>query len=157
MKAVQAKAPCPDWQVFKGHKMSVLFNRQSCLRISNGNVAYLEIKPIPAEPRRARTWEVSWGLMHDCGKVEGYIHMTDEELRRAFGLEDGLGVFGKALADRTSTKVDAAEQGKFVRAGKWLNIPHPGTGLQGDPNISIEVDGYMRLAILELLKEKVAT
>ena len=147
------RGPCPPWQVHKGHTLKVVCSNSRSLRLA-GTTTSLTITAAGSD--RPECWAVSWKIKHDCGEVEGLVYMNDEELRRAFGLANGLGTFGQALAERTSTPVDAAEQGKFVRVGAFLNIPHPGTGLQGDPNISIEVDGYMRLAILELLKHKAA-
>lgn len=145
--------PCPPWQVYKGHTLKAMNYTSRSLRLA-GTTTSLTITAAGSD--RPEQWAVSWKIKHDCGEVEGFVYMDNGELQRAFGLADGLGTFGQALAERTSTPVDAAEQGKFVRVGKFLNIPHPGTGLQGDPNISIEIDGYMRLAILGLLKHKAA-
>lgn len=145
------RGPCPPWQVYKGHTLKTMNSSPGGLFLA-GTTTSLTITAAGSD--RPDRWAVSWKIRHDCGEVDGLVYMDDEELRRAFGLADGLGTFGQALADRISTPVDDAEQGKFVRAGRFLNIPHPGTGLQGDPNISIEIDGYMRLAILELLKHK---
>lgn len=43
------------------------------------------------------------------------------------------------------------KQGAFIRYGNFLNIPSPGTGHDGDPNISILIDGPIRRAVRQLL------
>ncbi len=147
LRAVKAAQPCPSWQVSKGHKMTITSSgpRLGTLEL-RGSAAELKVSP------RERGWNVQWKIEHYNGRVEGHVHMDDSALRRAFGLEDGLGTFGATLADRTGTPIDAAEQGQFVRWGEFLNIPHPGTGLQGDPNISIELSDEIRTAVQDLLQ-----
>lgn len=151
MTAMQARPPCPPWQVYKGYKLNLL-ETESGIKLKS-SAAELRINFIAN--RSYAPWRVWWSMSHDCGRDTGYRYLTEEEMRRAFGLQDGLGQFGRALADRTSTAVDAAEQSKFVRAKDWLNISHPGTGLQGDPNISIELDTDIKIAVRTLLASQV--
>ncbi len=143
----QAASPCPPWQVFKGYKMKVARKDipRGIIKIK-GSAAKLTISPTD------RDWTVRWNIEHGGSGVGGYVRMDDDMLRRAFGLKDGLGIFGQAVAARAGTPVDAAEQGCFVRWGRFLNIHHPGIGLQGDPNISIELDDEMKTAVTDLLQ-----
>lgn len=151
MTAKAFRGPCPRWQVYKGHTLKLVSSNSKSVRLA-GTTTSLTITAAGSD--RPDHWAVSWKIKHDCGEVEGFVYMNDEELQRAFDMINGLGTFGQALAERTSTRVDAAEQGKFVRVGSFLNIPHPGTGLQGDPNISIEIDDDMRLAVLRLVRRQ---
>ncbi len=47
---------------------------------------------------------------------------------------------------------NSAVQSKFIRWGNFLNIPCPGTGHDGDPNVSIYVTDEIREAVRKLLE-----
>lgn len=47
---------------------------------------------------------------------------------------------------------DVGRPGKFLRIKNYLNIPGPGIGRDGDPNISIEIDDEMRRAVCALIE-----
>jgi hypothetical protein len=44
-----------------------------------------------------------------------------------------------------------AKQRKFIRYHEFLNIPGPGSGYQGDPNVSIELYPETIAAVRNLL------
>jgi hypothetical protein len=92
---------------------------------------------------------VYWFLVHSTGQIEGNIKMSRAEVRVAFGL-------AAQTEDRTFAKkfnADAASPGRFIRRGSYLNLPMPGTGVDGDPNISVYISPEIRLAIQALLAE----
>ncbi|MBY0472844.1 hypothetical protein K2Q00_00980 [Patescibacteria group bacterium] len=110
-------------------------------------MAELSISPQNMSP----LWHVSWKINHGYGMVGGFVNLTNTQLELAFGLKDDSDGSTRAVVERTGIPFDAALQGCFVRWGQWLNIPHPGTGMQGDPNISIELDDEIVAAVQALL------
>lgn len=80
----------------------------------------------------------------------GQIWMDKEDLEAAFGMRSTCEAFGgQWLADKYGA--DVAHQGKYIRYGNFLNIPSPGTGSDGDPNVSLHVDEKMREAIKDII------
>lgn len=45
-----------------------------------------------------------------------------------------------------------ADQGRFIRYNRFLNIPGPGTGHDGDSNISVEIRSEMQDAVAAFLQ-----
>jgi hypothetical protein len=106
--------------------------RNQCLVIA-GSAARVRIT------RRAFTvdegWNVEWEVVQSQQtKVIGCTHFNTHELRAAFGLSEETGEFGDWLIERFGA--ESAQQGKYIRWKDFLNIPCPGTGHDGDPNIS---------------------
>lgn len=79
----------------------------------------------------------------------GQVEMDSCQLAAAFGLSDESGDFGDWLIERY--RADSAEQRLWIRYGNQLNIPGPGTGHDGDPNISIELDGDIKKAVVAII------
>lgn len=92
-------------------------------------------------------YTLSWHISHKGGLdpafTAGAIETNSLELRRMFCLDDGV-----EEADRWMTRQyrgTTAVQGKYLRQDRYLNIPGPGTGRDGDANISVFVsDGIMK-------------
>lgn len=104
--------------------------------------------------RRATTvdegWFVEWEVVQSQqAKVNGRVVFTSDDLRAAFGLSQESGEFGDWLIERFGA--DSASQGKFIRWKNFLNIPCPGTGHDGDPNVSIHIDEEIRETVRRLL------
>ena len=96
-------------------------------------------------------WFVDWEVIYSLNeKTTGRIRLLVDELKVAFRLSESQRCFGKWLIDKYNAS--SAEQGKYIRRGDFLNIPCPGTGHDGDPNISIEIDDEIREAVRQLLK-----
>ena len=76
--------------------------------------------------------------------------MRGDRLRGAFGLSDEV-LEGSAWLVESYTAQSAA-QGKYIRLGKFLNIPCAGTGHDGDPNVSIVINPDMRDAVDRLTR-----
>ncbi|MCX6813615.1 MAG: hypothetical protein NT078_00045, partial [Candidatus Azambacteria bacterium] len=84
----------------------------------------------------AKGWFVDWEVNQYKPYKEGVLgrsRFNDDELAAAFGLSDNSGNFGDWLIERFGA--DSAEQGKYIRWKTFLNIPCPGTGNDGDPNV----------------------
>lgn len=139
----------PIWWHHHGSKMKLesLIKSDSLLLIS-GSAAHIGIV------RKAdlnSNWWVEWEVVQSPGaKVNGSIVLSPDELRAAFGLSEESGDFGDWLLAEYGG--DSAEQGKFIRWKNFLNIPCPGTGHDGDPNVSVELDEDIQNAVRQLLK-----
>lgn len=102
-------------------------------------------------------WGVIWRVRHDrsypgAPYVEGLTHFNDLELAEAFGLTDSFsspqGLDAELVARYGAT---VARAGRFIRVGDYLNVPGPGTGLDGDSNLSIYLTNDVKGAAKGLL------
>lgn len=104
-------------------------------------------------------WAVWWRVRHGryyagAPHVEGLTSFNDLEFAEAFSLTDNFPPFqglDAELVARYSATV--ARGGKFIRAGNFLNVPGPGTGLDGDSNLSIYLSGDIKDAARGLLTQ----
>jgi hypothetical protein len=135
----------PVWFHHHGHKMkNVRIDDNRHLAIWSHHDIAVEISKVDQQ------YLVCWKIKHILGWATGTVSYTVDELRSAFGLSEDSGDFGGWLIDRFGA--DVAEQGKFIRWKDFLNIPCPGTGNDGDPNLSIELSDEIKDAVEELLK-----
>lgn len=141
-------AICPSWQSAKGYKMA-LAPASGVGVIIKSTTACLWIKPGSDDDH----WEVTWSVDHGSSNIRGAHCFSQQDLRRAFGIEDGhrQDPYIKNLNRIAGTICDAACPGAYYRYGQFLNIPGPGTGVQGDPNISIVLDEEIVEAVRNLL------
>lgn len=65
----------------------------------------------------------------DTPTTWGKISMSEIEIQKAFG-----------LSGKCNGEDEQQIPGKYIKHGRYLNIPGPGTGKDGDPNISIYLD-----------------
>ncbi|MFC1599111.1 hypothetical protein ACFL2U_03860 [Patescibacteria group bacterium] len=98
-----------------------------------------------------KRWLVSWEVIQSQNEgAKGKMFFTDDMLKAAFGLQDHLEKLGSEwLTQRYGGTI--ACQHRFIRWQKYLNIPCPGTGHDGDPNISIQIDQEIMDAVAALL------
>jgi hypothetical protein len=141
---------CPPWQVTKGYKMTVAPSEPILTLV--GSAAQLTIQEDLDEDH----WRVSWWLNHGHGEVQGFVSFNRQDLRRAFGFEDGISEGDRSLFAGIGTPLDAGQVGRYVRYGQYLNIPGPGRSFHGDPNISIELTNEIVAAVEALLAPKMA-
>jgi hypothetical protein len=147
----------PIWWHHHGSKIRFFGLAKECL-IINANAASLTIQKaslvLPDKETLKNDWFVDWSIFQ-CKPLQeltsGRRWFTTEDLRNAFGIANGSGKYGKWLIDRYGA--DAAEQMKYIRWGNYLNIPCPGTGNDGDPNISIEIDDEIKSAVTRLISQ----
>lgn len=143
----------PSW--CHHHSMKMVPEKQTdeekaskILRIS-GSAAFLIISFHPEEGEWC--WRVDWRIYHGVGSDNGYRLFTKENLESAFTPSP---IGSRSQEDRFFSgryNADAGQQGRYLRQGRWLNIPGPGTGNDGDPNISIEITPEIYKAVKELL------
>lgn len=101
-------------------------------------------------------FKVQWNVIFSYGYgIVGVTYMKKSDLSSAFGLEDEIGTFGEWLLNRFGGT--CANQEKYIRYDRYLNIPGPGTGNDGDPNVSIVVDEEMQNAVRKLFSAKEPT
>jgi len=97
----------------------------------------------------AERWSVDWHIVHNYHSGEddrGRRLFTRDKLALAFGITKANGC--ESLQDHAA---DREVYGFFIGLGCFLNIPGPGTGHDGDPNVSILIDDELRQAVRKLL------
>jgi len=141
----------PIWWHHHGMKMHLVwFDKNKRKLMIIGSAAEVTIQPFLSNTKMG--WSVRWKVIQNVPSDEisyGRRTFSGEELAAAFGLTEDSGNYGEWLISRFGA--DSAEQGKYIRWHEFLNIPCPGTGHDGDPNVSIEIDEEIQKAIKELL------
>ena len=157
MKTTEKKEPeiklygIPIWCHHHCGKMGIEKTESSLLKLA-GSAAFLEIVN-PTLFSGKRYCKVLWEILFAVEeKVNGQVLFSDAHLRAAFGLSNEMKVSSDWLLEKYGG--DVAAQGCFIRYQQFLNIPGPGTGNDGDPNISIENNEEMKNAIAALLLTK---
>lgn len=113
--------------------------------VVNSNVAHLQIGPSMTRG----IYQVLWCIAFSSNEsVQGKICLTRNELKGAFLLLDS----GEKSVFAELFDADAGVQGHYIRKGKWLNIPAPGNGFDGDPNISVFVSDEIKEAVRKLIE-----
>lgn len=107
-----------------------------------------------------RTGENEWIVsvyMHYPGKNrtthERYFNAV--ELATAFDTPRDLSVGNGLYAFRR--RANFGVEGLFIRRGNFLNIPCPGSGVDGDPNMSIRLTAHIREKIGRFLRTGIAS
>jgi hypothetical protein len=138
----------PDWWHKHGYRMKVGISDCSIGRITVLNsAASLNVV------KRGQIYCVNWKIFYsESEETEGKVNMSVEELMAAFCARDVIFSNSKWLVDRYGAT--AACQGSFIRFGPYLNIPCPGTGCDGDPNISILIDCSIKKSIRDFVNKK---
>ena len=158
MKASVQKDPnirlhFPVWYHGHGLRMRVeQLDRQNRILIISGSAAKVVIRKASLVHPNAQGWFVDWEVVQFAPYKEGVrgrTHFYDKELMAAFGTSNDSGWSGDRLIKEFGA--DSAEQGKYIRWKNFLNIPCPGTGNDGDPNVSIYLDEEIQKAVRQLL------
>lgn len=143
----------PDWWHHHGSKMRVQeLDLQGHNLVIAGSAAKVMIRVASQVHPEATGWFIEWEVVQyqPYGEiVRGRVQVTNEELAVAFDLLYSPVTTGDWLLDRFGG--DVAEQGKYIRWQRFLNIPCPGTGNDGDPNVSIELDKEIKEVVRQLL------
>lgn len=138
----------PIWWISHGTKMKLDKNESSKeVLVLKGSAAEVRITKAPGEESG---WFIEYRIDHGGGcQTNGRVWMTDSELGAAFGLVEDVERNSSWMIERFGGTV--AKQRKFIRYRDFLNIPGPGSGYQGDPNVSIELYPETKLAIHNLV------
>lgn len=150
--APETRFGMPIWCHHHGSKMRVeKFDHPNHTLVIAGSAAKVTITKVSIHPD-TKGWFVDWEVVQwmPCNEgTRGRSFFNDKDLAAAFGLSDESGKYGQWLINRYGA--DSAEQGKYIRWKDYLNIPCPGTGHDGDPNVSIHLDQQIKDAVRKLL------
>jgi hypothetical protein len=140
----------PVWHHHHSSKISVHnYNAVAHILMLKSNAVEVAIHPADFE---VKGWVVDYKIKQSNESwSRGHIWMSKDNLNTAFGLSDKCAVFGgQNILDVHGG--DVAQQGRYIRYGKYLNIPGPGTGHDGDANVSICIDESIKDALKRLLE-----
>lgn len=143
---------CPDWFHHHGRKMRLtVADTTKQVVVISASAATLTISV--KEVGRGDEWFVAWEVVQSqLAKTNGRVVMSCDELSAAFGIADHSYRYGGWVIKRFGG--DSANQGQYLRYQDFLNIPCPGTGHDGDPNISVELDDEIKDAIRQLVRAR---
>jgi hypothetical protein len=140
--------PPPAWWHPHGFKMGLqeinprVNANHAFLRIGTG-VAQVEVAA--DDGGRTMSFSVHWTLIHSRGRVSGTVYMLGDILTAAFGLTDVTSPDSESFVAKY--KATAGAHGIFLRRGNYLSLPCPGTGSDGDPNVSLYLSPEIKAAI----------
>jgi hypothetical protein len=144
----------PSWWTDKGVGMTILLkdHKDFTLSVSSrGHSASLEIVYDGNDEISEEYYKVSSTVIHNYGSSEGMVYLEQADIQKAFGLSDGMSRDGVIFAERCGYHASAAEPGRYFRFGRYLNLPHPGMGIPGDPNLSMFISDEVARAVYDLL------
>jgi hypothetical protein len=97
------------------------------------------------------TWVVRWMIFSKHGKTEGTLHFSSDAFRSAFRLYRDLGL--EKTDGRFAEKFcgEFGLPGLYIRSGRRLNIPGPGTGQAGDTNFSLKLTYWNQKRIQDFM------
>lgn len=143
----------PNWWHHHGTKMHLQEVQNRRLLIISGSVAKIIISPATDAALPENTWLLKWEVHHSRKEgVQGCVLFSTKNLRAAFSIPPTEPEPGhKWLYDQYGAT--SAIQGKYIRQGAHLTIPCPGTGHDGDPNISLELNDEICGAVTKLMAQ----
>lgn len=127
---------------------------------------YNERRRGPSAPAKQRSFRIQWELRHSAEEMTmGTRVVSEDDLRGMFGLPLAPDAYScdhphiRWAHACVSATGDSFEQvighsGYFLRADDFLNVPGPGIGKDGDPNISIEITVAMRDAVQNFMESR---
>jgi hypothetical protein len=139
----------PDWHYHGSSKMCVTsYSEAHQFVLYESDSATLRVSKF-AGPTIG--WMVKYGLIHGPhGRIDGQVWMSADDLATAFGLSDDCSArTGQTILNMYGG--DVAKPGTYLRFGACLNVPGPGTGYPGDPNISILLTDELKNIVRKLL------
>lgn len=97
-------------------------------------------------------WIARWEILFSEGTgTRSEIVMSAQDLCEAFALNEHTECEGRWWANPHQDI--ASRKGVYFRYDRYLNIPGPGTGQDGDPNISIFLTAEIKKAVTHLVLE----
>jgi hypothetical protein len=145
----------PIWHHPYGSKMCIQeFSPENQILVISSSAAKVTIRKASSVYQDAKDWFVDWEVVYYKPYqegVQGRSSFSDDDLMEAFGLyKESPEIFvGDQLIKQFGAT--AGDYGKYIRWKKFLNIPCPGTGHDGDPNVSIYLHEKIQNAVLRLL------
>ncbi len=103
-------------------------------------------------------WRINWIVKtyqghvgYEAPRVKGSRDFSDLEVAEAFGLTNDFSSLEDSDAELVARyNATIARTGRFIRAGNYLNVPGPGTGLDGDANLSFYLTAGVKNTVREL-------
>ena len=139
----------PVWWHMRGYKIR--------LTAANFHIKFVEFSAsatkltIAKHPTDNHSWIIAWHITHSpYAFADGQIGLSTAQLRSAFGIGSRPSYDDEEF--RQLFLYDDAYPGHFIRYADYLNFPCPGTGHDGDPNISIYITGDMKDVIDDLTR-----
>lgn len=137
--------PQPDWFHPAGTKIKFALGNNGGIAL-NSNAANVSIL------KRGDHWLLRYEIRHsepdsfgirqfDGNSTFDQVELSTEELSSAFFLEAG--------------EMKSFIQGKFVRSGRFLNLPGPGTGRAGDHTLSVYVSEDIQAWVRKLINQEI--
>jgi len=149
----ESKKVCSDapvWWHPNGMRMRPLSDLQRHSLQIVSDRATLTISP-DKEPHKHRVWVLAFEINRVTAfSLKTQLKIPEKTLCLAFALRDDPDSSDEWLTGHYGA--DSAIPGYYIRSGDYLNIPGPGTGRDGDSNLSILLDNDIR-ALLEQLLE----
>ncbi|MFA5134799.1 MAG: hypothetical protein WC505_03310 [Patescibacteria group bacterium] len=144
-----------SWFNERGRNMIPNLNLQSCTMSfhSPNNFSMLIISRVQSHGDyhwriewKMRKWQNDYPENNQSGssmqsEVIGTVYLTDDDFKDAFALKKNFGA---------ASNVYVACPCVYVRYRRYLNIPCIGTGMDGDPNISLYISVKVQRAIRQL-------
>ncbi len=156
----------PDWFNRNGVKTDSIRRSPGFVSFANRSTLSDEgpAKMTVNKLHNCEDYRIDYRLEHGTGDTEGSVRFSKEMLEVAFGIiKPSTALFTNSRFPPIALFVnscflgkyggDAAILGGFIKWKNYLNVPMPGTGADGDPNISIEVTPRIRKAIKDFLKK----
>lgn len=139
----------PSWFHRHGYKLAIESFDPEKLALTLASTATQLI----VTPHGRGQFLVRWRITNSKSeRAEGVIVFTTDRLKAAFMVPVTLpSEYQQFLANYDATH---GVPGYFVRRGRFLNIPCPGTARDGDPNLSVFVSDDMIEAAKEITRLK---
>jgi hypothetical protein len=118
------------------------------LQLSSPNairISIIHVDKLKAYPGMSG-WRLDYAIYrNEEWFVKGRIELTTDELRSAFGIINVTDQKSEWLLERYGGS--SASVGKWIRWQYFLNLPGPGTGEDGDANVSVNAGVCVREAV----------
>ena len=141
----------PEWFFHKGMKMSARRDKAASALHFDASAAHLTITPIPERKGR---WKIDWNVQHFFDtKTSGTLSMDTNTLRASFGCK-AFAPSRTHIRITRKLKADYMMPGSFVRKGRFLCVPDPGTGIAFAATVYIYMTDDMIKLTNEFIKDE---
>ena len=89
-------------------------------------------------------WVIDWSKLLTSSRAVGRVYLAVRELMQAFRFDNRENEEGRVFQ----------LEGKYIRAGSFLNIPGPGTGDSSDSCLSVFLSEDIQSAVRDLIRSK---
>jgi len=107
----------------------------------------------PYDSKSREHWLVEWSVLERAypnWMTNGRRLLSIQDLSAAFGQTNAHTLQDAEFIARF--EADAGKIGLYLRKGDYLNIPGPGTGELGDPNLSLVLTSEIKESVLKIIR-----